>query len=80
MVAIGEIGLDFYWDTTPKPLQRKILRQQLELAAEVGLPVVIHDREAHAELIPILVDWQEELDSEGLIPGRETRCDALLFW
>ena len=66
VVAIGEIGLDFYWDTTPKPLQRKILRQQLELAAEVGLPVIIHDREAHAELIPILVDWQEELDSEGL--------------
>ena len=66
VVAIGEIGLDFHWDTTPKPLQRKILRQQLELAAEVELPVVIHDREAHAELIPILLDWQEELDSEGL--------------
>lgn len=66
VVAIGEIGLDFYWDSTPKPLQRKILRQQLELAAEVGLPVVIHDREAHAELIPILVDWQEELASAGL--------------
>ena len=66
VVAIGEIGLDFYWDTTPKPLQRKILRQQLELAAEAGLPVVIHDREAHEELIPILVDWQEELDAEGL--------------
>ncbi|MBN2043724.1 MAG: TatD family hydrolase [Anaerolineales bacterium] len=66
VVAIGEIGLDFYWDTTPKPLQRKVFRQQLELAAEAGLPVVIHDREAHDELIPLLVDWQENLEAEGL--------------
>jgi TatD DNase family protein len=65
VVAVGEIGLDFYWDNTPKPLQRKVFRQQLELAAEVGLPVVIHNREATEEVIPMLVDWQEELEDEG---------------
>jgi TatD DNase family protein len=66
VVAIGEIGLDNHWDTTPKPLQRKIFRQQLELAAEVGLPVVIHDREAHDEIIPTLVEWQEDLAEDEL--------------
>lgn len=66
VVAIGEIGLDFYREWTPQPLQRKIFREQLMLAAELELPVVIHDREAHSEIIPALVDWQEGLDAEDL--------------
>lgn len=66
VVAIGEIGLDFYREWTPQPLQRKIFREQLMLAAEMELPVVIHDREAHSEIIPVLVDWQEGLDAEDL--------------
>ena len=66
VVAIGEIGLDYYRDHTPHPLQRKIFREQLEMAAELGLPVVIHDREAHADVNKALIDWQEELEDEGL--------------
>ncbi len=66
VVAIGEIGLDFYRDRTPKPLQRKVFREQLSLAAELGLPVIIHDREAHDEVIPTLIDWQPDL---GEKPG-----------
>jgi len=66
VAAIGEIGLDFYRDWTPQALQRKVFREQLELAAESGLPVVIHDREAHDAVIPALLEWQEALEDEGL--------------
>lgn len=66
VVAIGEIGLDYYRDHTPHPLQRKIFREQLELAAELGLPVVVHDREAHEDVNDALTDWQEELDDLDL--------------
>lgn len=66
VAAVGEIGLDYYRDWTPQPLQRKIFREQLELAAELGLPVVIHDRDAHQPVFAALVEWQEELVDEDL--------------
>ena len=66
VVAIGEIGLDYYRDHTPHPLQRKIFREQLELAAELGLPVVIHDREAHEDVAEYLTEWQKDLEDVGL--------------
>ena len=49
VVAIGEIGLDFYYDNSPRDIQRVRFKQQLALCAEVGLPVVIHSRDASAE-------------------------------
>jgi TatD DNase family protein len=52
--AIGEIGIDLHWRTVPLEVQRQVFRAQLELAAEIGLPVIIHDREAHAEVIAAL--------------------------
>ncbi|MEJ2759273.1 MAG: TatD family hydrolase [Anaerolineales bacterium] len=61
VVAIGEIGLDYYWDETPKPLQKKMLKRQLGLAAEKELPVIIHNREAHEDVFEILLDWQKVL-------------------
>lgn len=61
VLAIGEIGLDYYWDDTPKPLQHKIFRQQLELAAEKNLPVIVHNREAHEDVFEILLAWQQDL-------------------
>ncbi len=55
VVGIGEIGLDFYWaQNPPREIQERALIAQLDLAAELGKPVVIHDRDAHAELMEIL--------------------------
>jgi TatD DNase family protein len=54
VVAIGEIGLDFYRDLSPRPAQYDAFRAQLALAAEVGLPVVIHCRDAYEETLEIL--------------------------
>ena len=55
VVAIGEIGLDYYWkDNPPKELQQKVFAQQLELAADLDLPVIIHDREAHQDCLEMV--------------------------
>ena len=52
--AIGEIGLDYHYDDVEKAIQQKWFDRQLSLAEEVNLPVIIHDREAHADCIEIL--------------------------
>lgn len=54
VVAIGEMGLDFYRNLSPPEMQRTVFRQQLELAEELELPAVIHNREAHEALLTIL--------------------------
>lgn len=56
VVAIGEIGLDNYWDKSPQATQRWALRPQLKLAAELNLPVIIHNRDANEEIIRVLAE------------------------
>jgi TatD DNase family protein len=57
VVAIGEIGLDYYWKKVDPAVQAAAFRHQLELAAELGLPVIIHDRDAHDDVAAILRAW-----------------------
>lgn len=57
VVAIGEIGLDYYWDKVPRPRQREVFEQQLALAKEVDLPVIIHQRESGADTMAVLRAW-----------------------
>jgi TatD DNase family protein len=60
VVAIGEIGLDYYRNYAPRELQRSVFIQQLELAADLGLPVIIHNREASEDVLGILQNWHKE--------------------
>lgn len=57
VVAIGEIGLDYYYDTIPKEIQKKAFRDQIELAGELNLPYIIHDREAHGDTLEIVKEY-----------------------
>ena len=64
IVAVGEIGLDYYWaENPPKERQQELFRQQVLLAKELGLPVIIHDREAHADILEVL----RELRPQGVL-------------
>ena len=64
VVAIGEIGLDFHYDFSPRDVQEEVFRRQLRLARRLGLPVVIHSREAAAETLAAV---REEGPVEGLL-------------
>lgn len=61
VVAIGEIGLDYYRDLSPRPIQKKVLCQQLELAVKHQMPVVIHTREAFHETFEIVKEYSSRL-------------------
>ena len=61
VVAIGEIGLDYFRNLSPKAVQVKAFEAQLALAQELGLPVVIHDREAHNDVLNILSRFKGEI-------------------
>lgn len=67
VIAIGEIGLDYYRNLTPRAVQQSIFQQQLELAAELGLPVIVHNREASSDIVKILHEWH------GMLPSGSSR-------
>lgn len=61
VVAVGEIGLDFYRDLSPRDLQKKIFIRQLEIAVERKLPIVIHTRDSFKPTLEIIRDYQDDL-------------------
>lgn len=58
-LAIGEIGLDYYWDDTHKAEQKELFKKQIELAIRLNKPVIVHDREAHGDSLEIIRDFSE---------------------
>jgi TatD DNase family protein len=61
VIAIGEIGLDYYWDKSPKATQADAFKRQLELASELERPVIIHNRDAGEDVMNILEAWVADL-------------------
>ncbi|MBR6115686.1 MAG: TatD family hydrolase [Oscillospiraceae bacterium] len=59
VVAVGEIGLDYYWDTEHKALQKEMFERQINLALRLGLPVIVHDREAHGDALEMVFRYPE---------------------
>jgi TatD DNase family protein len=59
VVAYGEIGLDFFHNHSPREVQIRRFGEQLEVAEEIGLPIIIHDRNAHKEILRMLKGWKK---------------------
>lgn len=60
VVALGEMGLDYHWDKSPKGVQKEVFRKQIQLARKVKLPIIIHNREATQDIVEILKEEKAE--------------------
>ncbi|OXS73626.1 TatD family hydrolase [Domibacillus enclensis] len=66
VVALGEMGLDYHWDKSPKDVQKDVFRRQIRLAKKVNLPIVIHNRDATQDIVDILKE-EEAADVGGIM-------------
>lgn len=79
VVAVGEIGLDYYWEQNPpRAFQQQVFRRQLELAAEVDLPVIVHDREAHGDSLAIVLEYPQVRGVFHCFSGSPEMAEELL--
>lgn len=54
VVAIGEIGLDYYYDFSPRDIQKNVFIKQIDVARQMDMPIIVHDRDAHGDILDIL--------------------------
>jgi len=78
VVAIGEMGLDYYYDNSPRDDQRQVFRSQLRLAKQINLPVIIHTRAADEDTIQILIDEAPRRGVVHCFTGGEELADCAL--
>jgi len=78
VVAVGECGLDYFRDLSPRPLQRRAFEWQLEIAARVGKPVFLHQRDAHDDFLPLLRAHGVKRGVAHCFTGGEAERDAYL--
>ena len=78
--AIGEIGLDYYWKEVPRDLQKEVFRAQLTLAAQLNLPVIVHDREAHGDCLAIVQDFPQGRGVFHCYSGSTEDAKQLIKW
>lgn len=67
LVAVGEIGLDYYYDYSPRETQIKVFKKYLDLAIELNLPVVIHTRDADSDMLEILEEYAPKMKKKGVV-------------
>ncbi len=79
-VAVGEIGLDYHYDFSPRDVQRRVLEEQLSLARELGKPVIIHEREACADCLDILGRFRDVRLVIHCFSGSWETARTLLDW
>jgi len=60
VVALGEMGLDYHWDKSPKEIQKDVFRKQIRLAKKINMPIIIHNRDATQDIIQILQEEHAE--------------------
>lgn len=82
VVAVGECGLDFNRDFSPRPQQEKVLEEHLAMAVELQLPVFLHERDASQRLLEILRDYRDQLPAAVVhcFTGEKRRCSATSIW
>jgi len=66
VVGLGEMGLDYYWDTSPKDVQAEVFRKQIRLARKLDMPIIIHNRDAHQDVLTILKE-EKAADVGGIM-------------
>lgn len=78
VVAIGEIGLDYHYDFSPREQQRTVFRAQMQLAEELNVPVIVHDRDAHADSMEIVRAFPQVLGVFHCYSGSAEMAKELL--
>ena len=79
MVAVGEIGLDYHYNNSPPEIQKKVFEQQLQMAVDADLPVVIHTRDADEDTKSILRNFSSSLKRKGVIHSFTSTIDLAQF-